>query len=88
MAKTLLVTGKLAAPALQATLAAMELPFAHEVVVLPITVAALMTTTWIARHLSPRDDVERVLIPGLCEGDLRIIEDRLGVPAEGPGRSP
>jgi dihydropteroate synthase-like protein len=82
MAKTLLVTGKLAAPALEATLAAMELPFAHEVVVLPITVAALMTTTWIARHLSPRDDVERVLIPGLCEGDLRIIEDRLGVPAE------
>ncbi len=82
MAKTLLVTGKLAAPALQATLAAMELPFACEVVVLPITVAALMTTTWIAKHLARQDGVERVLIPGLCEGDVGIIEDRLGVRAE------
>src|SRR5262245_12979665 len=82
MPKTLLVTGKLAAPALRATLEAAALPFDHEVVVLPIPVAALMTTSWIARHLPPVDDVERVVIPGLCEGDLRVIEDRLGVPAE------
>ncbi len=82
MPKTLLVTGKLAAPALQATVEAMELPFACEVVVLPITVAALMTTAWIAKHLEPRDGLERVLIPGLCEGDVRLIEDRLGVRVE------
>jgi len=82
VAKTLLVTGRLAAPALEATVASLELPFAHEVVVLPITVAALMTTSWIAKHLVPREDVDRVVIPGLCEGDVRVIEDRLGVPAE------
>ena len=82
MAKTVLVTGKLAAPALRATLEAMAPPFTYEVAELPITVAALMTTTWIARHLPPRDGVDQVLIPGLCEGDLRVIEDRLGVRAE------
>jgi dihydropteroate synthase-like protein len=86
MAKTVFVTGKLAAPALQATLEKAALPFAHEIAVLPITVAALMTTTWIAGHLSLPDGIDRVLIPGLCEGDVRVIEDRLGVPAEkGPG---
>ena len=54
MAKTVLVTGKLAAPALRATLEAMAPPFTYEVAELPITVAALMTTTWIAKHLPPR----------------------------------
>jgi dihydropteroate synthase len=82
MAKTVLVTGKLAAPALRATLEATALPFAYEVAVLPITVAALMTTAWIAKHLSPEDGVEQVIIPGLCEGDVRLIEDRLGARAE------
>jgi dihydropteroate synthase len=82
MAKTLLVTGKLAAPALRATLGGITLPFEHDVIVLPITVAALMTTSWIARHLEPPDGVDRIVIPGLCEGDLRVIEDRLGVKAE------
>src|SRR5438477_359883 len=74
--------GYLAEAALRATLEAMAPPFTYEVAELPITVAALMTTTWIAKHLSPRDGVEQVLIPGLCEGDLRVIEDRLGVRAE------
>jgi dihydropteroate synthase-like protein len=86
MGKTLLVTGKLAAPALRATLEAMAPPFPYEVAVLRITVAALMTTPWIARNLPAVDGVERILIPGLCEGDVRVIEDRAGVPVEkGPG---
>jgi dihydropteroate synthase len=82
MAKTVFVTGKLAAPALRATLEAMTPPFAYDIAVLGISVAALMTTTWIARRLARADDVDRVLIPGLCEGDVRVIEDRLGVKAE------
>jgi dihydropteroate synthase-like protein len=82
MARTVFVTGKLAAPALRATLEAMAPPFAYDVAMLNISVAALMTTSWIARHLSLEAPVERILIPGLCEGDVRAIEDRLGVKAE------
>jgi dihydropteroate synthase-like protein len=80
--KTVFVTGKLAAPALRTTLEAMAPPFVYDVAVLGISVAALMTTSWIARHLSLGDGVERILIPGLCEGDVQAIEDRLGVKAE------
>jgi hypothetical protein len=48
----LFVTGRLAEPALRRVLAGMAPPFACDVAVLKITVAALMTTTWIARHLT------------------------------------
>ena len=82
MPKTLFVTGKLAEPALRATLERMAPDFAYEVAVLRITVAALMTTTWIARHLTEIADCERIIIPGLCEGDVRPIEDRWGVTTE------
>ena len=49
---------------------------------LRITVAALMTTSWIARHLAEVSGCERIVIPGLCEGDVRAIEDRWGVRTE------
>ena len=82
MPKTLFVTGKLAEPALRATLERMAPEFPYEVAVLRITVAALMTTSWIARHLSEVSGCERIVIPGLCEGDVRVIEDRWGVRTE------
>lgn len=82
MSKTLFVTGKLAEPALRATLARMAPDFPYEVVVLRITVAALMTTSWIAKHLTDVSGSERIVIPGLCEGDVRAIEDRWGVRTE------
>jgi dihydropteroate synthase len=47
----LFVTGRLAEPALRATLAAMAPSFVYTVAPLKITVAALMTTPWIARFL-------------------------------------
>ena len=56
--------------------------FPYEVAVLRITVAALMTTAWIARHLTDVSGCERIVIPGLCEGDVRVIEDRWGVRTE------
>ena len=55
--RLLFVTGKLAAPALRDTLGRAELPFDYEIAVLKITVAALMTTEWIARFLEPPDAV-------------------------------
>ena len=49
--RLLFVTGKLAAPALRDTLGRAELPFDYDIAVMKITVAALMTTDWIARFL-------------------------------------
>ena len=49
--RVLFVTGRLAEPALRRVLAEMAPPFAYDVAVLRITVAALMTTPWIARIL-------------------------------------
>lgn len=78
----LFVTGKLAEPALRRVLAEMQPGFTYDVAVLRITVAALMTTEWIARHLPTPVSAELVLIPGLCEGDPRVLAGAAGVPVE------
>jgi dihydropteroate synthase len=77
--RILFVTGKLAEPALRRVLSDMSPSFTYDVSVLGITVAALMTTTWIARHLDAvPDDTDLVLIPGLCEGDPGIVREKVG----------
>ncbi len=81
----LFVTGKLAEPALRRTLAelAPRADFDFSVAVLPITVAALATTPWIARHLQVPAGIDRVILPGLCAGDLDCLTGgtpSLGVP--------
>ena len=53
-------------------------PFAYDVVVLRITVAALMTTPWIARFLEVPDGTDLVMLPGLVEGDPTVIARRSG----------
>jgi dihydropteroate synthase-like protein len=80
----LFVTGKLAEPALRRVLAELgpRAGFDFTISVLPITAVALATTPWIARHLQPVADVERVVLPGLCAGDLNLIAERVGAPAE------
>jgi dihydropteroate synthase len=81
-ARVLFVTGRLAEPALRRVLAGATLPFAHDITVLKITVAALMTTDWIARNLEPPVRADLVMIPGLCEGNPRLIAEKLGVRVE------
>lgn len=81
-ARVLFVTGRLAEPALRSTLAAMAPPFAYDVAVMHITVAALMTTAWIARFLEVPAGTDLVLIPGLCEGDPGVIAEKAGVRVE------
>jgi len=78
--RILFVTGKLAEPALRRVLdeLAPRAGFQAEVAVLNITVAALMTANWVARHLAIPPGIERVILPGLCRGDMREI----GVAAE------
>jgi dihydropteroate synthase-like protein len=77
-AQLLFVTGKLAEPALRRTLAelAPQASFDFAVEVLPITVVALATTPWIASHLPTTTGVERIVLPGLCQGDLGVLEQR------------
>jgi dihydropteroate synthase len=71
----LFVTGKLAEHALRRNLEdlAPRAGFEYLVAVLPITVVALATTSWIARHLKVPQGIDRVLLPGLCQGDLTTI---------------
>jgi dihydropteroate synthase-like protein len=71
--RVLFVTGTLAEPALRRTLEGMAPAFAWDIAVLRITVAALMTTPWIARLLEIPPDTDLVLIPGLCEGELEPL---------------
>jgi dihydropteroate synthase-like protein len=80
--RRLFVTGKLAAPALRDVLGRTELPFDYEVAVMKITVAALMTTSWIARFLEVPDGVTKIMIPGLCEGSTDVLSERFGIPVE------
>lgn len=72
------VTGRLAERALrkQADELAEQVGFSYSVDVLPITVAALMTPAWIAKHWSVPDAATRVVIPGYCGGDLRELQSR------------
>jgi dihydropteroate synthase-like protein len=80
----LFVTGKLAEPALRRLLTdlAPRAGFEYSVSVLPITVAALATTPWIARHLIVPPDIDRILLPGLCAGDLGPLVQLTRVPVE------
>jgi dihydropteroate synthase len=83
----LFVTGKLAEPALRRTLAdlAPRAGFDYTVRVLPITVAALAAAPWVARHLQIPEGVDRVVLPGLCAGDLAPVQAITAAPV---GRGP
>lgn len=80
----LLVTGKLAEPALRRQVAQFtpNLDIDFSIAVLPITVVALAATSWISRHLQVPEGVDRVVLPGLCLGDLNECSARAGVPVE------
>src|SRR5436190_6499634 len=83
----LFVTGKLAEPSLRRTLQelAPSAGFTFDVAVLPITVIALAPASWIAGHLAlPAGAArfDRVVLPGLCGGDLEAVSRRAGCPAE------
>jgi dihydropteroate synthase-like protein len=60
----------------------MDAPFEKNVAVLKITVAALMTTPWIAKFLEVPEGTDLVLLPGLVEGETSILSERFGVSVE------
>lgn len=80
--RLLFVTGKLAEKSLRRTLEAMRPSFEYQVAVLGITVAALMTTDWIARHLTLDRDYDLIMIPGLCQGETTVVSSAFGVPVQ------
>ena len=80
--KVLFVTGKLAAPLLRDTMARAKPGFAYEIAVLKISVAALLTPEWIARHLRVPEGVDLVLLPGRIQGDPAVLQQKLGIPVE------
>jgi dihydropteroate synthase len=73
--RILFVTGKLAEPSLRRVLAelAPRVGFEPDVAVLPITVAALLTTEWVGRRLQVPPATERVILPGYCRGELSAV---------------
>jgi dihydropteroate synthase len=83
LADALFVTGRLAEPALRNVVA--ELGLDHQIAVMNISVAALMTTRWIAKRLTVPSGVDNIVIPGLCEGDVDTLAQATGLPVrKGP----
>jgi len=78
MARYLFVTGKLAAQSLGDCLKSIP-DLDYEIIFLPISVAALMDTNFVAKHLSNAMGCDRVMIPGLCTGDPDLIANRIGI---------
>lgn len=78
------VTGRLAEFSLRQVLAdlAPRVGFDYSVEVLGITVAALMTTEWVARRLHVPAGTSRVVLPGYCQGDVNLVAAVVGVPVE------
>jgi dihydropteroate synthase len=78
------VTGRLAEHSLRQVLdrLAPRVGFEATVQVMHITVAALMTTSWIARRLEVPPGTTRVLIPGGCRGPLDAFAAVTDVPVD------
>jgi len=78
------VTGRLAQHALETVVPqlAEQVGFEYSIDVLPITVAALMSPGWIAKHIQVPAAANRVLIPGYCEGDLEPLAARVNLPID------
>lgn len=81
----LFLTGKLAQKQLQAILTDMQpAAFTYRIHNIGVSVAALMTASMIGRRLSNADEVvngvDRIVVPGLCRGDLTVVAEALGCP--------
>ncbi len=85
--KLLFVTGKLAEKSLHKVLQEVTAnpkipPFKYRVEQIGVSVAALMTPEMIARRLKNTGDANKMILPGLCQGDLSALHRQYGIPVE------
>lgn len=83
----LFLTGKLAEQSLHRVLEAIQLEnksasFNYQIKQIGVSVAALMTPALIARRIPQVAQVDKVIVPGLCQGDLSPLANQWGVPVE------
>ena len=89
--KLLFVTGKLAEKSLHKVLQDIQTQsdknpkppqFKYRVEQIGVSVAALMTPELIARRLKNTGDANKMILPGLCQGDLSQLHRQYGIPVE------
>ncbi len=83
----LFLTGKLAEKSLNKVLSEVQNnsktpPFKYRVEQIGVSVAALMTPDLIARRVKQTGDADKMIVPGLCQGDLTKLEAQYGIPVE------
>ena len=83
----LFVTGKLAEKSLHQTLTQIQSDpkapvFKYRVEQIGVSVAALMTPEMIARRLKNTGEANKMILPGLCQGDLSQLHRQYGIPVE------
>lgn len=80
----LFVTGRLAEVSLREVLETVSAKagFHYEIAVPGIQVAALMHVSLLRRRLTVPEHVERVIVPGWCQGDLAELTEYFGKPFE------
>lgn len=82
--KILFVTGRLAESSLREVVTALseQLGFRHQIAVPGVQVAALLHTNLLLRRLTVEEDVDRVILPGWCQGSLAELQEHFGRPFE------
>ena len=85
--KLLFLTGKLAEKSLHKVLQEVQNnpktpPFKYRVEQIGVSVAALMTPEMIARRLKNTGDAKKMILPGLCQGDLSELHRLYKIPVE------
>ena len=82
--RILFVTGRFAEESLRGVVnqLAAETGFAGRIAVTKISVAALLHADWLAGQLTIDEPVDRVILPGWCQGDLSRLESQFNVPFE------
>ena len=79
----LFLTGRLAHDSLCRELEGLaKRSFSFRVHELGLQVAGLMTADMIRRRLEPPSDVQRIIVPGLCGGEVEALSRTYGIPVE------
>jgi len=81
--RILFLTGRLAHDSLCREIEGLEKRnFSYRVHELGLQVAGLMTADMIRRRLPPPEDVQQIVVPGLCGGDVEGLSKTYGIPVE------